>query len=94
MHLLFILNTIKMCLLTSQRIPFIAEKDLTVFKVLHKDKNNKYFTPYQGMHINFNTLIRIRIEQWMIIVLVSVSIIKVTNIYVLLIKIQNKSCLD
>ena len=47
-----------MCL-TSQRLkPFVAKKDLKVFKILIKDKEGNYETPYQHCKVELNSLMQ------------------------------------
>lgn len=47
-----------MCL-TSQRLkPFVAKKDLKVFKILIKDEEGIYETPYQHCIVGLNTLMQ------------------------------------
>lgn len=43
----------------SQRLkPFVAKKDLKVFKILDKDENGNYETPYQHCKVELNSLMQ------------------------------------
>jgi hypothetical protein len=47
-----------MCLINQRLRPFITKKDLKVFKILIKDENGNYETPYQHCKVELNSLIQ------------------------------------
>lgn len=47
-----------MCLTSQRKEPFIAKKDLKVFKLLTRVGNNEYNTPYFDMPVKLNTTIK------------------------------------
>lgn len=47
-----------MCLISQSLKPFIAKKDLKVFKILDKDEKGNYETPYQHCKVELNSLMQ------------------------------------
>ena len=47
-----------MCLISQSLKPFVAKKDLKVFKILIKDEKGNYGTPYQHCKVELNSLMR------------------------------------
>mgnify|MGYP006960463832 FL=1 len=47
-----------MCLISQSLQPFVAKKDLKVFKILYKDKKGNYETPYQYCKVELNSLMQ------------------------------------
>lgn len=47
-----------MCLISQRLKPFVAKKDLKVFKILNKDEKGNYKTPYQHCKVELNSLMK------------------------------------
>lgn len=47
-----------MCLISQSLKPFVAKKDLKVFKILNKDEKGNYETPYQHCKVELNSLMQ------------------------------------
>ena len=47
-----------MCLISQSLKPFVAKKDLKVFKILIKDEKGNYETPYQHCKVELNSLMQ------------------------------------
>ena len=47
-----------MCLISQKLKPFVAKKDLKVFKILHKVGKGNYETPYQHCKVELNSLMQ------------------------------------
>ena len=47
-----------MCLISQSLKPFVAKKDLKVFKMLNKDINGNYKTPYRHCKVELNSLMK------------------------------------
>lgn len=47
-----------MCLISQSLKPFVAKKDLKVFKILNKDEKGNYETPYQYCKVELNSLMQ------------------------------------
>ena len=47
-----------MCLISQSLKPFVAKKDLKVFKILNKDEKGNYETPYQHCKVELNGLMQ------------------------------------
>ena len=47
-----------MCLISQKLKPFVAKKDLKVFKILNKDGKGNYETPYQRCKVELNSLMQ------------------------------------
>ena len=47
-----------MCLISQSLKPFVAKKDLKVFKLLFKDEKGNYETPYQHCKVELNSLMQ------------------------------------
>ena len=47
-----------MCLISQRLKPFVAKKDLKVFKILNKDEKGNYETPYQHCKVELNSLMQ------------------------------------
>lgn len=47
-----------MCLISQSLKPFVAKKDLKVFKILIKDDEGNYETPYQNCKVELNSLMQ------------------------------------
>lgn len=47
-----------MCLISQKLKPFVAKKDLKVFKILNKDEEGNYKTPYQHCKVELNSLMQ------------------------------------
>lgn len=47
-----------MCLISQNLKPFIAKKDLKVFKILTKDEEGNYETPYMNCKVELNSLMQ------------------------------------
>ena len=47
-----------MCLISQSLKPFVAKKDLKVFKILNKDEKGNYKTPYQHCKVELNSLMQ------------------------------------
>lgn len=47
-----------MCLISQSLKPFVAKKDLKVFKILNKDEEGNYETPYQYCKVELNSLMQ------------------------------------
>ena len=47
-----------MCLISQRLKPFVAKKDLKVFKILIKDEEGNYETPYQNCKVELNSLMQ------------------------------------
>ena len=48
-----------MCLISQRLKPFVAKKDLKVFKILNKDEKGNYETPYQHCKVELNSLMQV-----------------------------------
>lgn len=52
-----------MCLITKQKEPFIADKDITVYKMLDENSSDSAYSPYQSYHYKLNELYQTIIEE-------------------------------
>ena len=47
-----------MCLISQSLKPFVAKKDLKVFKIIYKDEEGNYKTPFQNCKVELNSLMQ------------------------------------